>query len=66
MNQIILKTVLYRILTVFFDTLIILALKVPIKQAISAAFLIEVVFHSVIYFLFEISWYRKNVPKLLH
>ena len=65
MSQIILKTIFYRILTIFFDTLVILALKVPIKQAIGAAFLIEVVLHSIVYFCFESawSWHRKQIPK---
>jgi len=56
MNRILLKTIIYRILTIAFDTIIFLIFKMPFEIALSVAFLIEVVEHSLIYFIFENLW----------
>lgn len=42
MNKILIKTIIYRVITIFFDTLILLAFKISLKQALGGAFLIEI------------------------
>jgi hypothetical protein len=61
MSKILIKTLIYRIITIFFDTLVLLAFKIPIKQALGSAFFIEIGLHSLIYYFFEKRWETKHL-----
>lgn len=62
MNKILKKTIIYRIITIAVDSFFAFLFGLNIFEAISLAFLIEVILHSTIYYLFEKNWHYHDSP----